>query len=215
MNVSFERRKQRFVAGGAVGLAAGAALLGALAGCERPPPRVVEVPVPVPGPPEVVRVETPAAKCELPNIAPGAPASFVVEAWGVPDETFYVGEPLRFQMRASSPAYVNVFHVSTSCKVTRLLHDLPVRETQIVDFPSAGSGIRATVKPPAGNEAFYVLATREKADFLAAADLMGGGGVASLDLDPAQFYARLRQAMGRIDPGNLGTAVLRTRIVEH
>lgn len=197
---SFKRRRGRGVFEGAAGAVLGAALLGSLAGCQQP--RVVEV-----------AVETP--RCELPHIAPGAPASFVVEAWGVPDETFYVGEPLRFQMRASSPAYVNVFHVSTSCKVTRLLQDLPVSETQIVDFPSAESGIRATVKPPAGDEAFYVLATRERADFLAAADLLGGGGIASLDLAPAQFYVRLRQAMGRIGPGELSTAVLRTRIIEH
>ena len=36
-------------------------------------------------------------------------AKFLAEAWAVPDESFNVGEPLRLQMRVSSPAYMNVF----------------------------------------------------------------------------------------------------------
>ena len=176
----------------------GAAAL-ALAACQ-PAPKVL--------PPPVVQVEV--ERCERPVLQGGR--AFVAEAWAVPDGAFDVGEPLRLQMRASAPAYLNVFHVGTSCKVTRLLRDLHVRETAIVDFPIAGSGVEITVKPPAGDEAFYLLATREPANFLAAGDLLGGGDIASVDLAPEQFYRRLEQAVARIDPNDVSMTTLRTTV---
>ena len=161
--------------------------------------------------PEVVRVPVEVERCERPVLQGGR--AFVAEAWAVPDGQFDVGEPLRLQMRASAPAYLNVFHVGTSCKVTRLLRDLHVRETEIVDFPLAGSGVEITVKPPAGDEAFYLLATRVPSNFLAGEDLLGGGDIASVDLDPEQFYRRLEQAVARIDPNDVSMATLRTTVV--
>ena len=113
------------------------------------------------------------AGCGLRNFRKSA--KFLAEAWAVPDEKFNVGEPLRLQMRVSSPAYMNVFHVSTSCKVTRLVHNRKMVETQIVDFPAKDSGMEIVVKPPAGNEAFYFVATRKKISVLAEADILGGG----------------------------------------
>lgn len=192
------------------GLSGAAAAL-AIAACDArptvvrvpvPEERIVEVPVEVP-----VEVE----RCERPVLQGGR--AFVAEAWPVPDGQFDVGEPLRLQMRVSAPAYVNLFHVGTSCKVTRLLRDRRVRETEIIDFPPAGGGVAVTVKPPAGDEAFYLLATRAPADFLAAGDLLGGGDIASVDLDPEQFYARLEQAVSRIDPNDVSMTTLRTTVV--
>lgn len=192
------------------GLPGAAAAALALAACE-PAPRVVHVPAE----PQIVEVpvEVPVAVelCERPVLQGGR--AFVAEAWAVPDGKFDVGEPLRLQMRVSAPAYVNLFHVGTSCKVTRLLRDRQVRETEIVDFPPAGGGVAVTVKPPAGDEAFYLLATRAPADFLASGDLLGGGDIAGVDLDPEQFYARLRQAVSRIDPNDVSMTTLRTTVV--
>ena len=170
--------------------------LGALAGCQ--PPRVVEVPVEV-------------ARCELPTLMAGF--QFLAEAWAVPDAVYHVGEPLSLQMRVGAASYMNVFHVSTSCKVTRLLHNQPMAAAEIVDFPLVGSGIEMVVKPPAGDEAFYFIATREKIDVLATADLLGNGNIASLDLSPAEFYARIEQITGRINPNDLGMATLKTSVV--
>ena len=76
---------------------------------------------------------THAAQCELPRIDEGR--KFVVEAWAVPDARFNVGEPLRLQMRVSTPSFLSLFHVSTSCKVTRLLHNVTMRPAEIVDSP--------------------------------------------------------------------------------
>ena len=71
------------------------------------------------------------------------------------------------------------------------------------------------VKPPAGEEAFYFLATREKIDVLAAADLLGSGEIVSLDLSPAEFYTRIDQITGRINPNDLGVTTLRTLVVSN
>ncbi len=133
----------------------------------------------------------------------------------MPDERFNVGEPLRLQMRVSSPAYMNVFHVSTSCKVTRLVHNRKMVETQIVNFPAKDSGMEIIVKPPAGNEAFYFVATRKEIGVLAEADILSGGEIASLDLTPEEFFVRLKQASGRINPDDLSITTLRTSVVRH
>ena len=198
--------------------------IGALAGCQPPPPPVVTViqpPSPVeqapppppaeqaPPPPVVQRVAGPG--CDLPYVQRGR--SFIVEAWAVPDAQFNVGEPLSIQARVSTPAYLNMFHVSTSCKVTRLLHNVQLQPAEIADFPRQNSRM-IIVKPPTGEEAFYLIATREPMAFVAEADILqGGDGIASLDLSPAQFYQRLEQVLGRINPDDLSVATLKTSIV--
>ena len=191
--------------GSVAAFAALAGALGALAACQQPEvmavPKVAEAP-------RLVQVP----RCELPVYDEGR--KFVAEAWAVPDARFDVGEPLRLQLRVSSPSYVNVFHVSTSCKVTRLLRDRPMKAAEIVDFPLRGSGIEMIVKPPAGKEGFYVIATREKLAFLSSADILReSGGIASLDLSPAQFYKRMTDARGRINPDDWSMKTLRTTVV--
>ena len=175
------------------------AVASVLAGCE---PVVVEVPV---------QVQVP--NCRLPEYQRAR--SFRVEAWAVPDPQFNVGEPLGAQVRVSTPAYVNMYHVSTSCKVTRLLHNVQVEPAQIADFPRQNSRM-IIVKPPTGDEAFYVMATREPMAFIAEADILqGGDGLASIDLSPAEFYQRLDQVLGRINPDDLSVATLRTSIISN
>ena len=155
-----------------------------------------------------------ASQCELPRVDGGR--KFVVEAWALPDVRFDVGEPLRLQMRVSSPSFLSLFHVSTSCKVTRLIHNLSMRPAEIVDFPLLESGLQIVVKPPAGPEAFYLVATRTPLEFLSGADVLReSGGVATLDLSPAQYYRRLNDALGRIDPDDWSVSTLSTSVVAH
>lgn len=141
---------------------------------------------------------------------------FVTEAWGVPTNRFFVGQPLTLQMRVSSPAHVSLFHVSSSCKVTRLLHNHRLETPgDIIDFPLPGSGIEITVKPPKGKEGFYFVATRQPLVLLAGSDVLNERGhIASLDMSPEQFYRRLEQARGRIDPNEWSIRTLRTEVVE-
>lgn len=177
-------------------------MLAALVACQQEqPPKVVTLEVPVESP-----------RCELPTFHEAN--AFTVEAWAIPDPSFNVGEPLRLQMRVSTPAHMNIFYVSTSCKVTRLLNNCSMTEARIVDIPTPESGLRMTVKPPSGNEAFYFVATRPSMDFLAGSDIMGeAAGVSSLDLSPEQFYRHLQDALGRINPADRATYTLRTSIV--
>ena len=155
-----------------------------------------------------------AAQCELPSIAEGR--KFVVEAWAVPDARFNVGEPLRLQMRVSTPSFLSLFHVSTSCKVTRLVHNRAMRPAEIVDFPLPENKLQIVVKPPSGSEAFYLVSTRDPFEFLSAADILReAGGIASLDLSPAQYYRRLIDALGRINPDDWSVTTLPTSVVAH
>ena len=198
------------IAGGLCGLLA----LSLLAGCPPPPPPpvVMQAPLPPPPPPPTTIVERVVVpRCELPDYQRAR--SFRVEAWAVPDPNYNVGEPLSVQMRVSTPAYLNMYHVSSSCKVTRLLHNVQVQPTEIADFPRQNSGM-IIVKPPTGDEAFYLIATRQPMAFIAETDILqGGDGLASLDLSPAQFYQRLDQVLGRINPDDLSVTTLRTKIV--
>jgi hypothetical protein len=155
-----------------------------------------------------------ALQCELPVIQKSP--KFMAEAWAVPDARFNVGEPLRIQMRVSSPSFLSLFHVSTSCKVTRLIHNLSMRPTEIVDFPSPKSEMQIVVKPPAGDEAFYLVTTRDPFEFLSGADILGdSGGIASLDLSPAQYYRRLNDALGRVNPDDWSVTTLQTSVEAH
>ena len=173
------------------------AVVTVLAGCTPPDPL----------PPTIITVPN----CRLPEYQRAR--SFRVEAWAVPDPQFNVGEPLGAQVRVSTPAYVNMYHISTSCKVTQLLHNVRVEPAQIADFPRQNSRM-IIVKPPTGDEAFYVIATREPMAFIAEADILqGGGGLASIDLNPEQFYQRLDQVLSRINPDDLSVSTLRTSIV--
>ena len=183
----------------------GVALVSVLAGCQVPDVASDEI-----GSADLA----PAPRCELPSFDGGR--KYVVEAWALPDPAFNVGEPLRLQMRSSSPSYMSVFYVSTSCKVTRLLSNHPVQAAEIVDFPIAASGLQMTVKPPAGDEVFHFVATRERLDFLSAGDILGEtAGIANLDLAPEQFHERLADARGRINPDDWSAITLRTSVVSH
>ena len=154
------------------------------------------------------------ARCELPNFDAGR--KYVAEAWAIPDSRFDVGEQLQMQMRASAPSHMSIFYVSTSCKVTRLLDNHAVQAAEIVDFPITASGLQMTVKPPAGDEVFYFVATRDPLDFLSSADILGEvAGVANFDLSPAQFYKRLADARSRINPDDWSVKTLRTSVVGH
>ena len=163
---------------------------------------------------EVVEVPVEVPQCDIPDLR--TRGSYAVEVWGIPDSRFDVGEALNLQLRVSAPSHVTMFHVSTSCKVTRLLDNEQLPMAKIVDFPARGSGMAVTVKPPGGREGFYVIATRNPLSFLSAGDILREqGGIAALDMAPAQFYRRLEQARARSNPADWSLATLRTDVVEN
>lgn len=143
-------------------------------------------------------------------------STYSVEAWGIPDNSFAVGEALRLQIRTAAPAYVTMFHVSSSCEVTRLLDNARIPNATIIDYPPQGSGIQVAVGPPDGAEGFYIIATLDELTFLSPGDILSeSGDIASLNMSPAQFYQRLEQARARMNPAEWGLTTLRTEVVEH
>ena len=167
-----------------------------------------------PAPPKVVEVPVEVPRCTLQ--AHDHSATFTVDAWAVPDNRFMIGELLTLQMRVSAPAYMSIFHVSTSCKVTRLLNNAFLKVNEITDFPLRDGNIQMAVKPPAGEEGFYFIATREKFDFLSESDILSGRGeIVSLDMSPDEFYSRLEQARSRIAPTNWGSRTLKVFVQTH
>ena len=179
-----------------------------------PPVKVVEKIVVLEKPVEVV-VEIP--KCELRNLRDTGHQTFLVSAWGVPDDEFLIGEPLTLQAEVGAPSHVSIYHVNTSCKVSRLLHNFYVsKANEIVDFPDQSSGMHITVKPPTGSEGFYFVATHEPLVLLSDTDILKEAGhIASIDLSPEEFYARMDQVLSRIDPSTWSTTSLETSIVAH
>ena len=171
--------------------------------------RVVEVPVE-----RVVEVPMEVPKCTLHNWV--TQGKYAVEAWGVPDNRYAVGEPLTIQMRTAAPAYVTMFHVSSSCKVTRLLDNVQTPMATMIEFPAKDSGLRIIVKPPSGPERFYVIATLEKLSFLSEGDILSeSNGIAAIDMSPDEFYQRLEQVRARSNPSSWGLTTLRTEVIEH
>ena len=163
---------------------------------------------------EVVEVPREVPSCDVPDLQ--TRSKYVIEAWGVPDAQFRVGEPLTIQLRVSAPSYLTLFHVSTSCKVTRLLDNVQMPMAQIIDYPPRGGGLDITVKPPSGREGFYFIATLKELSFLSPGDILSeAGGIAKLDMDPAQFYQRLEQARARTNPSEWSLRTLRTTVVPH
>ena len=163
---------------------------------------------------EIVEVPREVPQCDVPDLK--TRSKYVVEAWGVPDAQFRVGEPLTIQMRVSAPSYLTLFHVSTSCKVTRLLDNVQTPMAEIIDYPGRGGGLDITIKPPAGREGFYFIATLRKLSFLSSDDILNeAAGIAAIDMSPAQFYQRLEQARARMNPAEWSLTTLRTTVIQH
>lgn len=170
------------------------------AGCAPASPEIVYRDVAACGDPPAFNVQT----------------KYSVEAWAIPDSRFGVGEPLTLQMRVAAPSFVTLFHVSSSCKVTRLLDNARMPMAEIVDYPAKDSGLQIAVKPPGGTEGFYFIATLERLSFLAPGDILSENhGIAAIDMSPSEFYARLEQARARMNPASWGLTTLRTEVVEH
>ena len=136
-----------------------------------------------------------------------------VEAWSIPDEQFVVGEPLLLEVRASAAGFLNIFHVGTTCGVTHLLRDAKVRPAELVEFPDPASGLRILTTLPAGEEAFYVLATREPIGGLLEPVVRGEvAGMVSLALGPGDFYRFLRKIHRLTGGEGWGLTTLKTEV---
>lgn len=80
------------------------------------------------------------------------------------DATYAVGETVRLAIKSNEDAYVTVFNVGASGKVTQLFPnayqtDNRVKAGEAVEIPSAASGAQIRVTGPVGGELIKVIAT--------------------------------------------------------
>ena len=154
----------------------------------------------------------PPPGCVLPDYRDDRAVS--VEAWSIPDERFAVGEPLLLEVRASASGFLNIFHVGTTCGVTHLLRDVQVRPLELVEFPDPASGLRILTTLPAGQEAFYVLATGEPIGELLEPVIRGeAAGMVSLALEPGDLYRFLRRVRRLTGAEGWGLTTLKTEVI--
>ena len=178
----------------------GLVMLAAVAGCAG---RVL--------PPTANPVPTPPG-CVLPDYRDDR--AVTIEAWSIPDERFAVGEPLLLEVRTSASGFLNIFHVGTTCGVTHLLRDHRARPSELVEFPDPASGLRILTTLPAGQEAFYVIATGEPIGDLLRPVIRGeAAGMVSLVLEPGDLYRFLRRVRRLTGSEGWGITTLKTEVV--
>ena len=136
-----------------------------------------------------------------------------IEAWSIPDERFAVGEPLLLEVRTSASGFLNIFHVGTTCGVTHLLRDHRARPSELVEFPDPASGLRILTTLPAGQEAFYVIATGQPIGELLEPVIRGEvAGMVSLALEPGDLYRFLRRIRRLTGAEGWGITTLKTEV---
>ena len=136
-----------------------------------------------------------------------------VEAWSIPDAEFTIGEPLFLEARVSEAAFLNIFHVSTTCGVTHLLRDVELEPARILEFPDSRSGPQIITGLPAGAEAFYFVASGERIGTLLQPFIIReAAGIANLTLTPEQLYVFLFETRRRTGAGGWGVTTVRAAV---
>ncbi len=180
---------------------AAAVLTASASGCATAAPQVVERVVPAAPAPCLVSAPN--------NTNP----AFTVDVWSPEKTPFRVGQDLALNMRSAAPAYLSLFHVSSSCKATQLVANKQVGAGDTASFPEGG--LRATIKPPGGKEYYILVATTQQLDWRTGSDSLGDGAVSSLDMTPQQMVGRLNQTLARLAPNAWSTRTLTVQILEN
>ncbi len=98
------------------------------------------------------------------------------------DATYGVGETLRMAVKTNEDAYITVFNVGASGKVTQLFpnsfqSDNHTRAGETLEVPSAASDSRIKITGPVGIELIKVIATSKPVTIIPDAHFQSGGGL--------------------------------------
>ncbi|GGE24659.1 hypothetical protein GCM10011390_50120 [Aureimonas endophytica] len=104
------------------------------------------------------------------------------------DATYALGEKVRLGVKTNEDAYVTVFNIGPTGKVTQLFPNAyqrnnAVRAGEVLEIPAASSGASITVSEPVGGELIKIIATSSSAPIVPEAQLQGGGAFKSLSGD--------------------------------
>lgn len=98
------------------------------------------------------------------------------------DATYAIGETVRLAVKSTEDAYLTVFNIGASGKVTRLFPnaaqpDNRVKAGEAVEIPSAASGAQIKVSGPVGAELIKVIATSKPVTVIPDSQFQSGSGV--------------------------------------
>jgi hypothetical protein len=127
------------------------------------------------------------------------------------DATYAVGETLRLAVKTNEDAYITVFNVGASGKVTQLFPNgyqtnNRVRAGDTVEVPSASSESRIKVTGPAGAELIKVVATSKAVTVIPDAHYQSGGGLFRTLTDGSEGLDRDLQVVSANQPADFKVA---------
>jgi Domain of unknown function (DUF4384) len=129
------------------------------------------------------------------------------------DATYGVGETLRMAVKANEDAYVTVFNVGTSGKVTQLFPngyqaDNRIRAGQVLEVPSASSDSRIKVGGPVGVELIKIIATSKPVTIIPDSHFQSSGGQFKILNDGADGLDRDLQVVSANQADDLKVAII-------
>jgi hypothetical protein len=127
------------------------------------------------------------------------------------DAAYAVGETLRLAVKTNEDAYITVFNVGASGKVTQLFPNgyqtnNRVRAGDTVEVPSSSSESRIKVTGPAGAELIKVVATSKAVTVIPDAHYQSGGGLFRTLTDGSEGLDRDLQVVSANQPADFKVA---------
>jgi Domain of unknown function (DUF4384) len=127
--------------------------------------------------------------------------------------TYGLGETLRMAVKANEDAYMTVFNIGASGKITQLFPnsyqaDNHIRAGQTLEIPSAASESRIKVTGPVGFELIKVIATSKPVVVVPDAHFQSGGGLFRSLTDGTEGLDRDLQVVSANQPEDLKVAIV-------
>ena len=145
--------------------------------------------------------QTAVHSVQAPAPAAATPSRLSVTAWvDRADNTYAVGEKVRLFVKPSKDAYVTMFNVGPSGQIAMLFpnayqKDNKVPGNQVVEVPSAASGVSIKVAAPVGRELIKVVASTSPVPLFPAVKMRSAGPFAVLDADARSVARDLKATM--------------------
>ena len=125
-----------------------------------------------------------------------------------------IGQLLKLYITSQIDGFVNLYHINSSGKTARLLHNKKVIADKTISFPGPMGKINFQFDPPTGEEIYILIMTKTSQQWLTQADLKGHGALTALALTARQLVDRLAVTTRQIDAKTWNSAVLRLPLID-
>ena len=129
------------------------------------------------------------------------------------DATYGVGETLRVAVKSNEDAYITVFNVGASGRITQLFpnayqSDNRIRAGETLEVPSAASDSRIKVTGPVGNELIKVIATSKPLTVVPDTHFLSGNGLFRTMTEGAEGLDRDLQVVSANQARDIKVAII-------